>query len=145
VRHPLQLREHRNIIGAERSSDVVAPRKKSTTQLVDSVTLLSPPRGLVLGLTNLPLRCRELVLAEDPDYGGVTFSLLLDSTGPTLESLVIRNMFNPGGRSFSHFVRVPVPDHDENPARSDDYIRKLSEPSQVEDGGTIRRNANVHQ
>ena len=72
MRRPLQLREHRNIIEAEGSSDVVAPRKKSTTQWVDSVTLLSPPRGLVLGLTNLPLRCRELVLAEDPDYGGVT-------------------------------------------------------------------------
>ena len=77
------------------------------------VTLLSPPRD-----TNLPVRYRELVLAEEPGCGGYASNLLLGSTGPTLESLVIRNTFNSGDRSFSHLVRVSIPDHDEIPSDS---------------------------
>jgi len=63
---------------------------------VDSVSLLFPPKELVIGLANLPLHCRELVLAGDFDFGVDMFDLLLDSTGQTLESLTIRSTFHRG-------------------------------------------------
>ena len=122
---------------------MVAPRKKSTTQRIDSVTLLFPPRQLILDLTDLSLRYRGLVLVEGSNYGGDTFNLLFDSTWPTLESSVTLDAFNSGGRSFSHLVCVSVTDHDENPTRSEDHARKLSDASQ--DEGTIQRNASIHR
>ena len=106
------LREHRSIAKAEESPNAVVPCKPTTIRWVDSVTLLFPARDLVVGLTNLPLHCRELVLAEDFPHGGDTLNLLLDSTGPTLESLVIRSTFNRGNHIFSYRVDVSVPDHD---------------------------------
>ncbi|KAF9646307.1 hypothetical protein BDM02DRAFT_3271080 [Thelephora ganbajun] len=89
------LREHRRIAEVE-SSSVTVPYKRAPIRLVDSITLLFPPKELVVGLANLPLQCRKLVLVEDSDYGGDAFNLLLDCTGPTLESLIIRNTFDRG-------------------------------------------------
>ena len=97
------LRERRDVGEAETEADdppdVVnaVPCTKAFIQWVNSVTLFFPPRDLVLGLVGFPLRCRELVLVEDPfNCDGDTFNLLLDSTGPTLESLTIRNTFDKG-------------------------------------------------
>lgn len=103
------LREHRSISEAEESLHV-EPCKRAPVRWVDSVTLLFPPKEFVVGLTNLPLHCRELILAEDSDYGGDIFNLLLDSTGPTLESLVIRNTFYRGIRFFRYRIVVSIPD-----------------------------------
>lgn len=90
------LQERQNITEAEGPSNAVVPRKNITIRWVDSVSLFFPPRELVTGLANSPLRCRELVLADDSDYSEDTLNLLVDSTGPTLESLVIRNTFGQG-------------------------------------------------
>jgi len=93
------LGEDQSITGVEESSGVAAPACKRAPmgiRWVDSVTLLFPPKDLVVGLTDLPLHCRELVLAVDFDYGGDAFNLLLDSTGPTLESLTIRSTYDRG-------------------------------------------------
>ena len=92
------LRERRNGQGP---SDVVrrvpCENNKLSTRQVNNLTLLFPPRELVVGLTvSLPLRCRELVFAEDAGRSGDKLDLLLNSTGPTLESLVLRNTFDKG-------------------------------------------------
>jgi hypothetical protein len=112
------LRGHRGIAETEETSDVVAPCKQAPIRWVDSVTLLFPPKDLVVGLTNLPLHCRELVLAEDLDYGEGMLNLLLDSTGPTLESLVIRSTLDGGNHISSYRIDVSVPDHDRISPRS---------------------------
>lgn len=109
------------------------PCKNSSPQWVDSITLF-PPREFFVGLTDLPLHFRELVLAEGHDYGGDMFNLLLDSTRPILESLFIRNTFDPGNRSFSNLVRVLIPHHDGNLTRFNRHIQKLPDPSQVKYG-----------
>ena len=98
------LRERRNVAKAEGPSNVVVPCKKVSVRWVNNVTLFFPPRELVVGLVGFPLRCRELILAEDPEHGGDMFNLLLESTGPTLESLVIRNTFDEG-ESFSFHIQ----------------------------------------
>jgi hypothetical protein len=90
------LWERRSVTEAEGPSNPVVRCKEAPIRWVDSVALLFPPRELIVGLASLPLRSRELVLAEDSDYGGETFNLLLESTGQTLESLVIRNTFDRG-------------------------------------------------
>lgn len=97
------LREHRGVSEVGGSLNVV-PCKRALVRWVDSVTLLFPVKELVVGLTNLPLQCKELVLMQDSYYGGDTFNLLLDSTGPTLESLIIRNAFDRGNHSFPHRI-----------------------------------------
>lgn len=96
------LREPRSVA----ETGEVAPRKNLAARWVDSVKLLFPPWELVSGLANLPLHCRDLVLVEDPADGGEMFNLLLGSTGPTLESLAIRNAIDSGDRTFSHRVRL---------------------------------------
>jgi hypothetical protein len=95
-----RLRERRNVAedeDLESNLSVVPSYKKvsSARRWVNSVTLFFPPRELVLGLVSFPLRCRELVLT-DSEYDGDTLNLMLDSTGPTLESLSIRNSFDEG-------------------------------------------------
>ena len=109
------LRERRSSAEVqEESPNAIVPYEGAPVRWVDSVTLLFPPEDLVVGLTNLPLHCRELVLAEGLDYGGDTFNLLLDSTGPTLESLTIRSTSDRGNTIFSHCMDIPVPNHDRN-------------------------------
>ena len=100
------LQEHRHIPMVEKSSNVVDPG------WVNSITLLFPPKELTVGLTNL-LRCRELVLAEDFDYGGGILNLLLDSTGPTLESLTIQSSFDRGNYILLYLTDTSVSDHTE--------------------------------
>jgi hypothetical protein len=97
------------------TSNALVPPKRAHGRLVDSVTLLFPPTGLVVGLTNLPLRCRELVYTEDWDYGGDMFNLLLDSTGPTLESLVIQNTLDRGNCFFLPQTCLSVDDRGADP------------------------------
>jgi len=138
------LREHRSITKVEESSNAVVPCKQAPVRLVDSVTLLFPPKELVVGLSNLPLHCRELVLAEDFDYGGAVFNVLLDSTGPNLESLTIRTTFHQGNRFFPYRVNLSVLDHDLNSARLNCHPREVPGPPQVADEGTIQRDARVH-
>ena len=91
-----RLQEHQSVAEGGGSSSVVVPCRNVPIRRVDSIMLLFPPNKLIVGLTGLPLRCRELVLAEESDYGGDVLNLLLGSTGPTLESLVIQNMFDRG-------------------------------------------------
>lgn len=99
------LPEHQSTSEAEESSNVTI---RAPIRRVDRLTLMFPPKDLVVVLTNLPLNCRELVLAEDLDYGGEVFNLLVDSTGQTLESLAIRSAFDRG--NLPHLVDVSVPD-----------------------------------
>ena len=112
------LQEHRYIPEIDESSNAVDPGKDA--RWVNSVTLLFPPQDLIVGLADrLPLCCRELGLAEDSDYGVGTLNLLLDSAGPTLESLDIRGS-SSRGKSIS-VVDIPVSDHVElqvQPSRS---------------------------
>ena len=100
-------REHLGIPKAEESSNVVDPGKQAPSRWIDSITLLFPPKYLIVGLTNLPLRCRELVLAEDFHH---MLNLLLDSTGHTLESLAIRSSFVRGNHVPLFYMDVPVSD-----------------------------------
>lgn len=104
------LRERRTAAEAEGLPNPVVPCKEAPIRWVDSVALLFPPRELIVGLAGLPLCSRELVLAEDSDYGGETFNLLLESTGQTLESLVIRNTFDRGNHPLPHRISTSVPD-----------------------------------
>lgn len=89
------LRDGKGVVEAETSSVGASP-KSPRVRLLDVITLLFPPTELVVGLANLPLRCRELVLTEDCDYSGHMFNLLLDSIGPTLESLAIQATLDRG-------------------------------------------------
>lgn len=147
----LHLRERRNNQGP---SDVVRRRlcKKVSTRQVNNLTLLFPPRELVVGLiVSLPLRCQELVFAEDAGRSGDKLDLLLSSTGPTLESLVLRNTFDKG-ESFlppftpnrpSPFLTTTVI----NLTRFNNHARKLPGASEVEDESTapVQRDAHVHR
>ena len=103
-----RLRERRSVIEAEEPPNPVIPYKEAPVRWVDSVALLFPPKELIVGLAGIPLHSRELVLAEDSDYGGETFNLLLESTGQTLESLVIRNTFDRGNHPPFHIASATL-------------------------------------
>ena len=99
-----RFHERRSVVKAE-TSDVMVP----PVRLVNNITLLFPPTELVVGLADLSLNCRELVLTEDCGYDGDMFNLLLNSTGPTLESLVIQDTPDRGNCSLPpHPTRVSV-------------------------------------
>ena len=148
---PPYLRERRNGQGP---SDVVrrVPCEKVSTRRVNNLTLLFPPGELVMGLiVSLPLRCQELVFAEDAGRSGDKLDLLLSSIGPTLESLVLRNTFDKG-ESFlpqftsnrpSPFLTMTVI----NFTRFNNHARKLPSPSEVEDESTapVQRDAHVYR
>ena len=139
------LRKHQDVAEAE-SSNMMAPRELTPVRFIDAITLLFPPTTLVLGVTGWPLHCRELVLMVDSDYGGDASKLLLDSTGPTLESLVIRNTIDTGNCFFPCRVCICVHHHNLIPFRLDfGLARKLSSPPTVENEGTIPRGARTHQ
>lgn len=93
------LQGRRSVAKAGASGATVAP-KCTPIRLVDSIVLLLPPTELVVGLANLPLHCREFVLTEECDYVGDTFNVLLNSVGPTLESLAVQNTLDRGESSF---------------------------------------------
>ena len=104
--------EHRGIPEAEGPRNVVVPCTRAPVRWVDNVTLLFPPKDLIVGLADLPLRCRELVLTEDFDYGRGILNLLLDSAGPTLESLTIHSASDRGNHILSDRPDISVPYHD---------------------------------
>lgn len=140
------LREPRSIVKAETSNgNRIVSSEQGPARLVNNITLLLPPTELVVGLINIPLHCRELVLTEDCDYGGDMFNLLLNSTGPTLESLAIQNTLNQSNCSFSHFPCLPANDHGSVLVRLKYHARKLLNPPQAEDEETVPKHARVHQ
>ena len=103
------LRESQSTVEAETSDETVSPNR-GPVRFVDSITLLLPPTELAVCMADLPLRCRELVLTEDVASGGDVCNLLLNSTGPTLESLVIQNTLDRGKCLF--LLRTCVSAHD---------------------------------
>ena len=138
------LREHRSITKAEEPPNAVEPCELAPIRFVDIVTLIFPPKDLVVALSKLPLRCRELILVEDFHRGGDILNLLFDSTGPTLESLTIRSTLDRGNRIFAYpievFVLTTV-----NFTRFNGNARKLPDPPHDKDEGAVRQNSPIYR
>ena len=81
------LQEHRSIPEAEGSPSVVVLCKRAPVRWADNVTLLLPPKDLMFGLADLFVRCRELVLTKDFDYGRGIFNLFVQFPPPSLPTL----------------------------------------------------------
>lgn len=123
------FRDRWSLVKAGETSNVVAPHKRAPVRLVNNITLLFPPTDLVVGLAILTLHCRELVLTEDCEFGGDVFNLLLNSTGPSLESLVIQNALDRGNCIFPPYACDSINDHGRIPSRFNHDPRKLFKPS----------------